>query len=704
MISTAYGRHLLVLVAGAFTIGWAADALAWKPKTHIYLADRVLRDIQNGRIAIHRVNHETGEVLGKVGDYRVDSVLVAAIHANRRIFNAGVLGPDAYPDLITGQCIIHPEVAHDEGSNAWLEHLWNKAKTAGPKEKVFVMGYLFHAAGDMYAHTYMNHYSGGDFAIGANALRHTILEGYIGTKTPTITHKTFSIRMSSSDHTVRDFIYEHMIKAPLGSTLENRLLISSEDSQGSLLSVPRVYSRLRNRLVLEKAELNTVRAGNDLLAGVKRAYIDAWIDDIDEGLRAWPATSEKVAGLLVYNLVDTMSTSEVKEQLRIHCDAYVNQHLLSMSGAPDFVGLTRAQTQAFTDSLLGPISEEIGKLKDDLVDAILLAVTKKTLDQHVDYIKRPEFHFNPILGPNGVTDETATSAASITKAFFDQNELQLETNGEWRLETFPPAYNTVLLTKVALLQKSEVNRLIADLRSPISRTNLVRTSPQIGVNLPTATVPSRTILTPSVPTALATVTMSEDNAMLGFIRKLDGTNQWHTNGAPQQMVFVRAGVYDDIFLAQTGESDAKDPRPEPAPAGDVKVTITHVESIDDVDPAPGQGQADFYARITIDDEFKSFATVEGNSSHSPNWSLTNSVVGTTVKIRILLYDEDTGPAAPDDLCDIDPGNDRKGLDITYNLKTGKITGDVSGDRGVVRTVSGANDSDRCRISFKVEGP
>lgn len=700
-ISRLAGALTLILLTVS-----ANAALAWKPKTHVYLADRALRDIQNGKLAIHRVDRASGALLDKVGDYRVDATLVAAIQANRKIFHAGVLGPDAYPDIVTGQTIIHPDVSHDGGSDSWLEHLWDKSRSADPKVKVFVAGYLFHAAGDMYAHTYMNHYSGGDFAPGCNALRHLTLEGYIGKKTPGVASPAFSIRSTSSDNTVRDFILEHMIRAPLGSHVENRLLVASDESKGSYLSVPRVYSRLRNRLEQELTELTGSHADNTLGAPLRAAYVRAWIDDIDSGLRAWPMFSEKIAGLLVYNLDESMTQAQMKEQIRQACDDYVNQHLLSMSGAPDFVGMTRAQVQAITEQLLGPLEEHVQKIVDDLANALVKSVTGYTLDEITDYLKRPELRFDPTLGPAAPRDATCSSAASLTRATFDAQHLKLEPNGEWKLESFPPAYNTVLMTKLILLEKSEVDRLISDLRAlGTPRLTNLETRPGIPTQPVTGAIkaPGAAIQPPSAGLSLQ-LGMRADNAMLGFQRKLDGANQWHRNGSNQQMALVQAGVYTKIFLTQLGENTVEENPPAVLPSGTVKVTITRVRSVDDVDPGPGQGQADFYARIEIDDKFRSFGTIEGNSAPQPDWSLSNTVVGETVKIHITLYDEDTGLAAPDDVCDIDPGSNRRALDVTYNLRTGRVTGDATGDRGQAITVRGSGDSDRCEITFKVEGP
>jgi hypothetical protein len=53
-----------------------------------------------------------------------------------------------------------------------------------PAINAFAVGYLTHAAGDMFGHTFVNNFTDGDFAIlppdgPENAIKHVILEGYV---------------------------------------------------------------------------------------------------------------------------------------------------------------------------------------------------------------------------------------------------------------------------------------------------------------------------------------------------------------------------------------------------------------------------------------------------------------------------------------------------------------------------------------------
>ncbi len=161
---------------------------AWKPYTHNFTGDNAYNDaVDDGHVTIN----------GR--EYAVNPRLVMALQQKPAWYNAGVVGPDAYPDLIMGQSVIHPE-----NTGLWLRHVLNKAwdaqvdprYTEDEKLQILAFGYGFltHAAGDMWAHTIVNDFAEGVFpsvgeiaedpATAAIALKHIIVEGYIGDATP----------------------------------------------------------------------------------------------------------------------------------------------------------------------------------------------------------------------------------------------------------------------------------------------------------------------------------------------------------------------------------------------------------------------------------------------------------------------------------------------------------------------------------------
>jgi len=190
MHPTTRARRPIVLAAVlALMLMTPAPAQAWKPFTHNYTGDQAYADVT-----------DDGQVRIGEQDYAVAPEIVTALESWPNFYNAGVVGPDAFPDITYGQAIIHP--VH---TGRWLGYILREAwaaqndPTYSADEKgqilAFAYGYLTHVAGDMWAHTLVNDFSGGVFPsifeiptkpkAAKIALGHNISEGgYIGSATP----------------------------------------------------------------------------------------------------------------------------------------------------------------------------------------------------------------------------------------------------------------------------------------------------------------------------------------------------------------------------------------------------------------------------------------------------------------------------------------------------------------------------------------
>ena len=202
----------------------APVASAWKPATHLYAGAQAYQDATDG----------DGSVTIHGRQYPIPTRVVDALRATDpngyprglAYYNLGVIGPDGMPDLVYGQSIIHPGSAGDPGrpypftnsTGAWMQYVYHAAWAAqvdpafGGADRqnilAFAYGYLTHAAGDMWGHTFVNDFAGGvfpafsDLVAGSgpvptrvirateNVLRHVIVEGYVGAATPGIDHNT----------------------------------------------------------------------------------------------------------------------------------------------------------------------------------------------------------------------------------------------------------------------------------------------------------------------------------------------------------------------------------------------------------------------------------------------------------------------------------------------------------------------------------
>jgi hypothetical protein len=567
-----YGPRRLRYASGILAlmqIIFCPTALAWKPNTHIFLAEQVLNDIiGDGKVTIHRVQYGTGRELEAIGEYSVSPDILNAIRSHPEQFRAGVLGPDAYPDILTGQQAIHPDNSRPSGTDSWLQYLWREA-SSGPSSssaaKAFVLGFLTHSAGDMYGHTLVNYYTGGPFELGENAVKHIVLEGYIGKRTP-VPESTVSGTITEGNISidgVNDFIYDSMVDARPGSTLAQSLLVGP----GSDLSVPKIYSVLKAGLqdnvrsyydakrrfdqrydnkLNEKESYenckwwdaachtrNTGRffrnRGREIEAGIiqgeKLVYVttnsplvtykEAWINDITRGLRRWPSVSHSLAKNLIFSSGGT-NMKEAKDIISEFA-TMPNGGLLSMMGLPDaflwaHLFADRIAEAILPDALLKPYKQ----MKRDLFNYLIKESTGMDIDDYKAYFQNPELYFDKVL-------DSGSRGAHTNLTSFNAEMLKIADTGynspaqRYDYRSVPATYNTVVMTKLLLLDSSEVNRLLADLDSNRRFGGV--------------------------------------NAMLGFIRTLDGDNQWRANpGNPGLMILADdCGAYRQVFMRQVGE-------------------------------------------------------------------------------------------------------------------------------------------------------
>ena len=546
-------------------------AQAWKPITHEYLAEIALADaLDDGMVTISKVDYETGRVVGTIGEYHVGEATLDALRQYPDQFRAGAIGPDAYPDILTGQQLIHPDGSpKGPNSNDWLEYLWESSQRSPhdtPQVRSFVLGFLTHAAGDMFGHTFINHFTGGEFELGENAAKHIVLEGYVGKRTPTPSSYNFSILG------VEDFIYEQMVYARPGSTLEKRLLVGD----GATYSVPYIFSTLRNDLQrdiddydnkisdynrridqkkqaaencgslnftcsavalrAQAAALELEKQGFITGRGSVRAYKVEWRKDIDRGLRAWPDFSHEIARALTYNPngTDISRASQVAED-------YVENHLLSMMGGPD-IGVPALVNIVNILSFIPGIQDYVKEMKRDLFNYLLENATGLSVDEARGYLTSPDRYFDEVMG-RGAGQHTSLAQINNLMNLDDSGYSNPEERFDYR--QFPAAYNTVVMTKLLLMEPSEVNRLLKDLGS--SARLMGRKPSGIGESL-----------LQQINNVLRNLGLSKPsetespNAMLGFVRTLDGDNEWHNH--QDKLAFAREQeTYRLIFMKQPGE-------------------------------------------------------------------------------------------------------------------------------------------------------
>lgn len=562
---------VLAAMVGVALMLIAPGAQGFKPFTHNYTGNQARLDAIDGSVTI----------AGR--EYPVPGQVAQALNDWPTYYNAGVVGPDGFPDLTMGQSVIHP--VH---TGQWLRYVLNKAwatqddSTYTPAEKgqvlAFAYGFLTHAAGDMWAHTLINEQAEGVFPgvgeIVTNqrdaeiAIRHIILEGYIGDATPgfdgndersTLPNGDVSDDSSPAigyDAPIR-WIYETLVdpnaagapstaRGPLigfftnlkaslaefvdGSFSADIAAIADDfnDSKaalddihdacdfediGDIIDCPVALAKLGISVVGDAFEA-AVHAAEAAVKATARllvsSYVHAWIDDIDSGLHAWG----ELGLASTRALFDPQTRRDLQNEecaskggegtvLRANCEDgigavdvlfdstndFVNDHLLSMLGAPDFVGVARGVLQdAFEaigkalDVVLNPIAQPLAAIKDFAKDQIKELISEAIgvdVEQLEDFIKHPTSWLNV-----GSVSVTLPGAGTQTLHLFESGQhadldgylhlpadhhegIDLSSGLADEIEFDPNEFavvkNTITTAKLLLLAPSDLNNALRDM-------------------------------------------------------------------------------------------------------------------------------------------------------------------------------------------------------------------------------------------------
>jgi hypothetical protein len=581
-------KIFIICVIGLIWLQFPMNYLySWKAKAHVYLAMLARQDvIDDGKITLYEMDYEQGlikwEINGKpkiLGLYDVDPLVLRVIRDFPEQFKAGALGPDAFPDLLTGQTGIHPDnqsIGHSF-SDEWLAMLWNEAKKqSSNKIKSFLVGFMTHYAGDLYGHHFVNRYSGGPFKLGENALKHLVLESYFDKRVPTLGENFYQFSIDG----VSDFIYKHMVVGPMIPPADAGQIVSYPNEFFNY-APPRIFKSLQQMVTLIRDAIKTertqlTRSQNDRLRqaralaasdpvaasrltaeaaalkatnetfAVVETYVKAWLNDIIAGQKAWPQFGADFAAAAIFN-------PNGVDQDRVHslCQDFTNHHLLSMLIFPDMVGESMAVAKAladFVDRFIPQWMKEIMTLlRTDLETYLLMKAWGVTWE----ILKKPDVHFDLVMN-NQATDNTGER---ISLASFNRNVLHINDSAFKTLETvdwqkIPALCNSLTMMKLLMLSREGVARLIEDLELKGYTANTFE--------------PQLTVSNEDVP------------VMLGFMHSLDASSQWCQ---AKKMLFARDGcAYRKLFMAQqyAGQTQCIDLCDEPA---DGSVTVAPVEKI-----------------------------------------------------------------------------------------------------------------------------
>jgi hypothetical protein len=418
----------------------AAGAARWKINTHLFAANIALGDaVGDGMVTIP-----------PYGEIPVAPAALRALREAPSAYRAGVLAPDLFPDMYVGGWSIHSDLRHDNlwAADDWLRHVWNRARAwddASEKDKVmaFAYGFLTHGAGDMFAHTWVNEKAEGawvnfDGKDGITARRHIVLEGFVGEHTPP-TDLSLDVWPK--------FVNDVLIKHP--SARRNALAPHYKRWLA-------IYDKLEEPLQKAKDGMNEninddapywMKCGAHPVWCSRKEYLETWRRDINRGLRAMVDSSESLGEALMDkdrgagDGIGAM-TGWMKEWVpKMHGAHAAGEGMSELSEFMAWVGqyvpidsMIQAEVEQFMKKEMPKIWELYEAAKDPAT-----------------WMEQPGFF--PAGTKTQVLQEMDVTPGA---AMFN-----------WR--NFAPIYNSVILSKLALLDANGLNELArrAELSAPL---------------------------------------------------------------------------------------------------------------------------------------------------------------------------------------------------------------------------------------------
>jgi hypothetical protein len=418
-------------------------------------------------------------------EFAPDSEVLTALKTYPEYYRAGTIGPDIYPDIYFGQMIIHPD--GDSSAHQWLTHIWNSMESySGPdrlKVVAYTYGFVTHAAGDIFGHTYVNHYAGGAWPPLSNfdpniVLRHIIIETYIEDFTPP---QNPADKYNSRDLEVPvDFIYDTLIDNPtarslgdpfhfnffldLKDYLEDKIDSWQDDvDTQDEITICFMWDPFSGDCIAEMDIPDPLDAPFNIFEWAYLeaciAYCEAWVEDIEDGLHAWIRTSTEVGDQLLIQ-------GNIEGAIDAVTD-WFGDWFLSMLGFPDiipdiiddildFIGDTLLDfVESIIPSFLKSLWEDFMDVIADARDAALELIFQQAFG--ISYYDLKEAFTNPAAYLESSLFPPGTKDAIDADMHLYDHDSNPGTPMIYDIEQFEMAYNTVVIGKLCLLDGNDLN-------------------------------------------------------------------------------------------------------------------------------------------------------------------------------------------------------------------------------------------------------
>lgn len=549
--------------------GLPCPSYAFKPITHVWVGQQVLDDVTfDGKVTI-----------APFGEFTVEPEIVDALRNYPYEYRMGNIGPDGFPDVISGQVTVHPGVKNRWQADDWLKWMLQKERSPSSlfqQDIAFAYGYVSHAAADIFSHSYVNSYTGDIFDLSDGEadveLRHVALESYIERRTPPLSagNPWDAVSVDRTAGFIRDrlivnptVIEQYRAVGPtqhlaamyqirenlndLISTIDSASPIDGMNVQArlsklALAKIPAVTSEIDRLASQLKEACSTICSYSCLLYGLPKCTVKGFSITCErpcliENPICNPVcdASIEAANKIIQTQLDVLKTSlEILNQLNsissinplkmylvnwrdsvddaileyVKTSGRVSQELMKPGGdpfrevrnwadcwLPVFTG-TPSQVSVPVCGLKHNIAEvkqnidrELKKISDQLGDALWIIAPGYAMQQYV--MQKINENITTLSvqvviavdGRNGTLHnliqviQTGSAPETLVNIFSVDNsnkglllipdivnrvnaEMNLTSDGYFNPEKYNVAYNAVVLSKLALLNANELNRLV----------------------------------------------------------------------------------------------------------------------------------------------------------------------------------------------------------------------------------------------------
>lgn len=290
------------------------EVFAWKNMTHVNSADLILLELR--RSAAHNnwgfasVDVYAPYDSGIRYTYTIPLEFQLALSMYPDAFRAGSMGPDFYPDMLTGQGYIHPffidpkDANKTIGSGEWITLLCDSVNSLpqGSGERMealaFTLGFMLHFCGDMFGHDFINSFAGGTYPSLTDVR-------YTNSKDPNLNIILSHMSEESYMDSLVNWQFYHDsdyldIAAPVRFVADTMVFNGHANNGaaeifGKYGSVPAQYSYLVNLRTKLYKKAEQWRPSTEAFTAATVKYLDAWIKDLDEATYALVKSFDRMA-------------------------------------------------------------------------------------------------------------------------------------------------------------------------------------------------------------------------------------------------------------------------------------------------------------------------------------------------------------------------------------------------------------------------